>query len=301
MVQDLKPAIAKLFMRFLYATLFIFLFAQSKLVAQQTDSSKNNVGNDKEHLTSAPVFRIKPGLEIPLTLAFDAWSIYGMSVIYGRDAVPVSEILQLDKKKVNKFDRPITNNYSIKAKELSDKFFYGSMPLPLILLADKKIRKDGFKIGLLYLETMGATGVIYTSSAMIANRFRPYAYNNDLSMDTRTRGGTRNSFFAGHPAVVASSTFFMAKVYAAYHPDMKNKWILYALAGSATATTGILRLKAGQHFKTDVITGVTIGTLAGILVPHFHQQHHSTSSRLVIVPDFGSQGSSFTAFYKLGK
>jgi membrane-associated phospholipid phosphatase len=127
------------------------------------------------------------------------------------------------------------------------------MPLPLLLLLDKKIRKDDLKIGLLFLETMGTTGALYTSSAMIVNRFRPYAYNPEVSMKTRTRGGARNSFYAGHPSVMATSTFFMAKVFSDYHPAMKHKWILYALAGSATATTGLLRLKAGQHFKTDVI------------------------------------------------
>jgi len=123
------------------------------------------------------------------------------------------------------------------------------MPLPLLLLLDKKIRKDGWNIGLLFLETMGTTGVLYTSSAMIANRYRPYAYNPDVPMDSRTRGGARNSFYAGHPSVVATSTFFMASVYTHYHPDMKHKWVLYSVAGAAAATTGLLRLQAGQHFK----------------------------------------------------
>lgn len=246
------------------------------------------------------VYKIKPWLDIPLTVAVDAWSLYGMSVIYGRDVVPDEEILALDKKNINKFDRPIADNYNTKAKSASDKFFYGSMPLPLFLLLDKKIRKDGLKIGLLYLETMGTTGVIYTISAMSANRFRPYAYNSNVPMDVRKRGGARNSFFAGHPAVVASSTFFMAQVYTHYHPNMKGKWILYALAGAATATTGLLRLEAGQHFKTDVITGVVIGTLVGNLVPHFHRNKSFIGDKVSLMPNFVNGGSGFIARYRLG-
>jgi hypothetical protein len=42
----------------------------------------------------------------------DGWSLYGMSIIYGRDAVPESEILALNKNDLNRFDRPITENYS---------------------------------------------------------------------------------------------------------------------------------------------------------------------------------------------
>jgi len=246
-------------------------------------------------------YKIKPGLDIPLTIVFDAWSLYGMSVIYGRDAIPEAEILSLNRNNVNSFDRPIINNYSLSAKAASDGFFYGSMPLPLILLLDKKIRKDGLKIGLLFLETMGTTGVIYTSSAMIANRYRPYAYNPDVPMDTRTRGGARNSFYAGHPSVVATSTFFMASIYTHYHPNMKGKWVLYTLAGAATATTGLLRLQAGQHFKTDVITGVITGTLVGIIVPRIHQNKKAEGAKLTLLPNFKFGAPGFTAYYKLGK
>ncbi len=271
--------------------------------AQQTDSVAPlpNVEKVSGAEMTGPVYKIKPGIDIPAAILFDAYSIYGMSVIYGRDAVPVTEINALNKNNVNKFDRPGTAKYSLKAKDASDKFFYGSMPLPLLLMLDKKIRKDGLKMGVLFLETMGVTGVLYTTSAMIADRFRPYAYNPDVPMDIRTRGGARNSFYAGHPAVVATSTFFMATVYAHYHPDMKNKWILYSLAGAATAATGLLRLQAGQHFKTDVITGVTMGTLVGILIPRLHQNKNFKTAKLSLLPRFENGSSGFTALYKLGK
>ncbi len=255
----------------------------------------------RQKMMTDDVYNIKPGLDIPLTILLDGWSIYGMSVIYGRDRTPESEILALNKNNINSFDRPIANNYSEKSADLSDKFFYGSMPLPILLMLDKKMRKDGLKIGLLFLETMGTTGALYVSSAMIVNRFRPYAYNSEVPILTRTRGGAKNSFFAGHPAVVASSTFFMAKVISDYHPNMKNKWILYTLAGSATAATGLLRIDAGQHFKTDVITGVTIGTIVGILVPHLHKNNNLKDQRLSLMPAFGNGGTGFSATYKLGR
>ena len=274
-----------------------------KIYAQQTDTLKAlpNNGTVPGDVMNGPVYKIKPGIDIPAAILFDAYSIYGMSVIYGRDAIPVTEINALNKNNVNSFDRSVTGNYSLKAKDASDKFFYGSMPLPLLLMLDKKIRKDGLKMGVLFLETMGVTGVLYTTSAMIADRFRPYAYNAEVPMDIRTRGGARNSFYAGHPAVVATSTFFMASVYTHYHPNMKNKWILYTLAGGATAATGLLRLQAGQHFKTDVITGVTMGTLVGILVPRLHQNKNFKMAKLSLLPRFENGSSGFTALYKLGK
>ena len=247
------------------------------------------------------VYKIKPWVDIPVTVAFATYTIYGMSVIYGRDKVPEAEILALNRNDVNSFDRPVTYNYSTKANSNSDIFFYGSMPLPLVLLLDKNIRKDGLKVGLLFFEAMGTTGVLYTSSAMIANRFRPYAYNPDAPIGVRTSGNIKNSFFAGHPALVATATFFTAKVFSDYHPNMKNKWILYTIAGGAATATGLFRMQGGYHFRTDVIVGVTVGSLVGILIPHLHKNKTFATAKLRLLPNFGNGSSGFTLLYKPGK
>lgn len=220
---------------------------------------------------SGEVYKIKPAVDIPITAATTAYTLWGFSKIYGRDKTPADRILALDYNDINKLDRPTWDNRDLKAKDASDMLFYGSMPLPLIFVFDKAIRKDALKVGLLYLQAMSSFGVMYTSSAMIADRFRPYTYNTSLPLDERRRGGGRNSFMAGHPGLVATSTFFVAKVFSDYHPEWKNKWIMYSLAGGATIATGILRVKAGEHFPTDVMVGIPMGVLSGILIPHIHK------------------------------
>ena len=132
---------------------------------------------------------------------------------------------------------------------------------------------------------------------MLVSRFRPYAYNPNVEMGTRRGGGARNSFPAGHPGLVATSTFFMAKVYSDYHPEMRNKWILYTAAGGAALATGILRVKAGQHFPTDVATGIPIGVLSGLLVPHFHK--NSNFKNLTLLPYRVEGANGMTAIISL--
>lgn len=276
----------------------LFLGFTFSSYSQLADSVNNNIPVKK----ATSVYKIKPWIDIPATLVLDGLSLNGMRVIYGREPLTETEVLALDKNSINRFDRPIADNYSESAKSTSDLFFYGSMPLPLFLMLDPAIRKDGLKVGLLFLETMGAIGTVYTTSAMIANRYRPYAYNPNVDLDTRRRGGARNSFFAGHPAVVATSTFFMAKVYSDYHPNMKHKWILFTIAGTAAATTAYLRVKAGQHFTTDAIIGVVVGSLTGVLVPHLHKNKNAAVRKLTLTPNFQlGNGAGFTAYYKLGK
>ncbi len=266
---------------------------------QYTDSPEKRSQKDKsEHM-----YNIKPWIDIPATVVFAGLSMNGFRIIYGRDSIDAATVLSLNRNDINSFDRPVTNNYSEQAKKTSDLFFYGSMPLPLLLYLDKDIRKDGLRVGLLYVEALGFTGVFYTTSAMIANRYRPITYNPNVPMSVRTSGGNRNSFPGGHPALVATSTFFMAKVYADYHPNMKGKWALYTVAGGLSVTTAYLRFKAGYHFKTDLIAGVLFGALTGVLVPQIHKNksRNKNMAKFSIFPNYQNNSTGFTAFYKLGK
>ena len=271
------------------------LHAQINII--DSSSEKPDTGTPGYH-----AYKIKKAVDIPLTIATAAWAIYASSqIVYKRDSVPVSEIEGLSRNNINKIDRWVSYNYSTKAAKASDYFFVGSMPLPMILFFDKKIRKDAGRVTLLYLEAAGITGSIYVTSSMLANRFRPYSYNENVDISKRTRGGARNSFFAGHVAIVSNSVFFTAQTYAFYHPEMRHKWVLYAGAGLITATTGYLRIKAGQHFLTDVLTGAAVGTLSGLLVPYFHRNTHKIDPKISISPRFDGQSTGFTVRYKLGK
>ena len=277
-----------------FSLVFLFLSLSIICVSQQLDSG---MVAPPSVVKSREVYKMKYAIDIPLTAAGTAWTLYGFSRIYSRDKTPEARILALDPADLNSIDRSTADNFDQKAKNASDKFFYGSMPAPLLFLLDKKMRKDAHKIGLLYLEAMAITGTIYTSSSMLASRFRPYTYNPNVDMAKRRGGGGRNSFPAGHPGLVATSTFFMAKVYSDYHPDMKNKWILYTLAGGASLTTGILRVKAGEHFPTDVMVGLPIGVLSGLLVPHFHKNREN--SRVAIMPYSTGDANGLTTIIKL--
>jgi membrane-associated phospholipid phosphatase len=217
------------------------------------------------------IYKLRPGADIPVTAIGTGWSLYAFTKIYSKERSSEEDILSLDVNDIPKFDRHGASVYHPDADKVGDLIFYSAMPLPILLMFDKKVRKDAFKIAFLYLESMAVTGFIYTGSVYLADRYRPYAYNPEAPMSERTRGGAKNSFFAGHVALVGTSTFFIAKVLNDYHPDSKIKWLPFTLAGLATATTGCLRYFGGQHFLSDILIGTTLGTLTGILIPHIHK------------------------------
>ena len=242
-------------------------------------------------------YTIKMGVDLPLTVAGVAWSLYGFSKIYNKDTSTTAQLLALNRNKVSAFNRPAIDQYSPKAFDASNVFFYGAMPLPLALMLDRKIRQDAFRVLFLYIESMGITGIFYTSAAYIHDKYRPYAYNPNVPFDRRKRGGAKNSFYAGHVALVGTSVFFIAKTLSVYHPQSKFKWLFYTLASAATATTGYLRYKAGEHFPTDVFLGAGMGTLVGILVPQLHKNKNIKNPALSIQPMLGSS-IGFSLAYK---
>lgn len=286
-ITDMKQIIAS---TILFTTLFKISFSQQ-------DSLMNMIATtvQMENNTQEPVYKLKPAVDIPLSLAGAGFSTYAFSKIYSKDSSTASQINALRKDNINGFDRWAAGKNSKKAADVSDLFFYGSIPLPLLLMFDKKIRKDAAKIGFLYFETLSVTGIFYTGSALVVDRYRPLTYNTSLPMSERISGNNKNSFLAGHPALVATSTFFIAKVYADYHPESKIKWLFYSLASASTLTTAYLRHRAGKHFPSDLITGVTVGTLSGILVPHFHKNPLLKNKNISITPFSGeSHGLAMT-------
>ena len=235
-----------------------------------------------------PVYKLKRSVDIPVFAIAGGWSGYALTKIYNKDTSTDAQILNLRIEDINGFDRWAADVYHLPARQVADVIFYGSMPLPLLLLVDKDIRKDAGKIIFLYLESMSITGLLYTASVYFTNRYRPYAYNPQAPMSERKRGGGKNSFFAGHVAVVGTSTFFIAKVYSDYHPDSKFKYFLYGVAIAATGATAYLRHRGGQHFPSDIVLGTTIGILSGILVPNVHKNKSIKNSNLSFTPFTGS-------------
>ena len=245
------------------------------------------------------VYILHPKYDIPIIVAAGGWSYYALSKIYKKDSSSAEDILSLDKQDINPFDRWAADVFHPKAEAQSDKIFFGAMPLPLVLLFDRQIRKDALKIAVLYTEALSITGTLYTSSTYF-NRYRPSTYNDGLTVEQKRSGNQKNSFFAGHVALVATSTFFTAKVYSDYHPHSGFRWVLYGVAAAATGATGYLRHRAGKHFPSDVLIGTAIGTLSGILVPQLHKKKSSADKRVQIFP-FSGESHGLAMIYKFSR
>lgn len=275
----------------------------------QADSLKTKTYDTVVTVASTPprgsneVYKLNLAVDIPLTALTAGWSLYAFPKIYDKPGISQEELDNLDKNNINGFDRWAADVYHPDAAKSSDIFFYAAIPMPLVLLIDREIRKDALKVGFMYLEAMSVTGLFYTGSAYLWDRFRPLTYYKGAPDDAELRGdqlsgNARNSFLGGHPALVGTSSFFVASVYADYHPDSKFKYALYGMAAVVTGGTAYLRHRAGKHFPSDLLVGTTIGVLNGLMVPRLHKNKNYVNSKVRVTPFTGeSHGLHFV--YKL--
>ena len=91
------------------------------------------------------VYQLNLPVDLPLTAIGTGWSLYAFTQIYSKDTSTTAQIMELDRNDITPFNRGAIDHFSEKAQNAGDLFFYGSMPLPLILLIDKKIRLDAGK------------------------------------------------------------------------------------------------------------------------------------------------------------
>ncbi|WP_052184158.1 phosphatase PAP2 family protein [Psychroserpens sp. Hel_I_66] len=168
---------------------------------------------------------------------------------------------------INGIDRWAAGNFSEDASKISDIPFAISFAAPFALLLDGKANDHAGQLFGIYIESLATTSTLFTISAGLTNRARPYAYSEEAPLNRRLSTSATRSFYSGHVAATSTATFFAAKVFQDFNPD--SRAIPYVWAGAALlpAAVGYYRIEAGQHFLTDVLLGYTLGGIGWLLYP----------------------------------
>ena len=257
--------------------LFVFLTGfLSPSFAQKENQEECKMCTREGHVHESP-YEVSFKKDWPYVLTGTALAAAGHFIFVNDNVTPYTdvELDALDRNDVNKFDRTATYNRSSSAKNTSDVMLLGSVVvLPSLFLLHHHTRND---VGGLFLMTYEAFSINYGITNIVksaVNRTRPYAYNpEDYSYEERRDRESRFSYFSGHTSATASLSFLWAKVMTDYHPHMAKgyKIGIWTFAALIPATTGFLRVQAGKHYPTDVITGYAVGAVTGWLIPEMHK------------------------------
>ncbi|WMX16691.1 phosphatase PAP2 family protein [Aureispira sp. CCB-E] len=227
-------------------------------------------GQDNSTTFSSP-YRLSWAVDVPIiTTAVGA----GVTYLILDSQTPVlseSYINSLNRRDVWGVDQAATYNWSMPVARVSDVFLYTSFAVPFTLLADRKVRKDYLKIGLMYAETIALTGALTSLTKNIVRRPRPFVYNENVALHYKQEKDAQYAFFSGHTSMTAAMCFMTAKIFQDYNKGSKAIPWVWAAAATFPAVTGVLRQQAGKHFWTDVVTGYLVGAAIGFLIPELHR------------------------------
>lgn len=213
--------------------------------------------------------------------------IGGAPYVVGKELRPPYCGLSCDKSKVNALDRGVIGNHSQWASDVSDGLLYGTVVYPAVFDAidvwiNEPCTKEswaGFGRDTLVIgEVLTLNLALNTAIKYAVGRPRPLVYDPSFSDQERLSSDAGLSFYSGH----SSTTFAMATAYSYLftlrHPHSPLVAPMWILTEGAAAFTAGLRVAAGMHFWTDILTGGAIGLALGTLVPFLHTRAAITTS-----------------------
>jgi membrane-associated phospholipid phosphatase len=138
----------------------------------------------------------------------------------------------------------------------------------------------------MYAESMSLTLMLTDITKIAVRRPRPIDYINcqqtpGQSMTGQTAQATLTgacsgtdlelSFFSGHASMVGAITGTATYLAFIRSPHSPRPWITLGVGTALTAFVSYERVRSGNHFPTDVVTGAMAGAAIGVLVPHLHR------------------------------
>ena len=252
----------------------VLLFNSFQVRSQNSSPDFFTICKDHTH-AEAPPYRLNFKNELPFIISSGLILGTGFLVAELNNTKPFTalELNTLDVMTINSLDRKAVDNYSPQDARTSDYIRTGVTILPILLLSEHHTKSDITALLVMSTEVMAITFGVTNTVKNVVNRARPLVYNLEAPLDERTGKRSRRSFFSGHTSHTAAAAFFVAKVITDYHPNMNkgSKAALWAVSSSIPALTAYLRVTAGKHFPTDVMTGYAAGAFIGWLIPHLHK------------------------------
>ena len=231
-----------------------------------------------------------------------------LSLINGTGEVRPQQVPQnFDRQNLLGIDRgALSQNVDGNAATYSSFGLYAAVAFAVVDPILTGFREDSLQAGLvdgvMYAETMSLTYGITNFVKVAVRRPRPSAYleaeankNNPNYANTNTDSSL--SFFSNHASMVASVGATATYLAFARSRSLLRPMITLVLATAVTTFTSIERVRAGEHFPTDVIAGSIAGAGVGIIVPHLHRSEDIKQRRMWVgfAPvERGAEGGSLT-------
>lgn len=171
-------------------------------------------------------------------------------------------------------DRRVRGTYSARARALSNVGVVASVAVPAGLAIGTDFDEAAGDRALVFGESIASALLFATIVKTAVGRPRPYTYSTTDAAaieHTRVRGrDSRRSFFSAHAATAFAAATAGGMLYAGRDSDKGNRALVWGASAAVAAATANWRVRAGEHFYSDIVVGGIVGIAAGTIVPAIH-------------------------------
>jgi membrane-associated phospholipid phosphatase len=170
-------------------------------------------------------------------------------------------------------DEGVKQNYSPPAARASDVLLGATVLGPLLVQGAGGIDRAAGERALVYGETLATNLALNGITKVLVGRPRPYAYSADPRAQAQVehdRRDARLSFYSGHASTAFAAAVGGAFLFSQSNDDPVARTAVWAGSLMLAGATSNLRVRAGKHFYSDVLTGAVVGAGVGVLVPALH-------------------------------
>ena len=169
-------------------------------------------------------------------------------------------------------DRAAVGNYAPAAHSVANVVVLSLVLAPLVLDAvDSRLHgwaEDAFVLAETLLLTQGLTQI--TKSAV--RRPAPLVYNPSAAREDLESADASRSFISGHTSTSFAAATAYSLTFWKRHPRSPWRFVVLGVSEALALGVGMLKVKAGYHYPTDVAAGALVGGAVGALVPTFHAE-----------------------------
>ena len=229
------------------------------------------------NLNCTDKFEWKNAADIPIISSVISTGI--ISYYIDSDFVPDSTLINknFDPENIFWLDKALMSNYNKTISDISDVLLISNVLLPVIYNYNYASSNTATFMAM-YFENVLSTIALTTMVKSIVRRPRPMRYYSDLPEYMLDDKDTYYSFFSGHSSISFASVVFTSELYSKLNPDSDYISYIWSLSLLSAATTATLRVLAGKHFFTDVLTGAVVGSFVGWLIPKLHEIENSPAN-----------------------
>lgn len=222
---------------------------------------------------------IADGAMIAVSLGFAGTlqAIYSTGEITPQQISPnfdTSSLIAIDRGAVTQTPDPSARTTSTVAQGVALAY---ALVDPILSGVREQSVQTGLADAFMYAEAISFSLALTNMAKVAVRRPRPIAYieaeahKNDDPPYSNSSTDSTLSFFSGHAALTATISATATYLAFARSPHTARPWITMLVGAGLTTFVSIERVRAGQHFPTDVIAGSIAGTGIGLVVPHLHR------------------------------